>query len=188
MLEISPKYIAQVQKPYLCNMACLNMIIYRNFWIIYEQEDLAHFFNIKIHPKYLPCFNSIFDTTEKTNDDEGLKTIEEEQSINSFFAEKHHPLTATAYTLSNIHDLKIFIEKHITEWNDMWVEYKIEWIWEWFQWIHDWLIESISWWEVTLINPWAYSPSRYTIHIDILAEALSAKFARETGIVVIKKT
>jgi hypothetical protein len=64
------KYIIILQKPYLCNMACFLMILYRNEKILFEQEDLANYFKVKIHPQYQDSFNIKLDHTEKINDDE----------------------------------------------------------------------------------------------------------------------
>ncbi len=190
MNSIKPKYIAQVQKPYLCNVACLNMILYRQAGIIFEQEELAEFFNVKIHPSLVSCFTKKFEITDKINDDEWLKTIEEEKNINNFFKQNYIALQAQSFYLEDILELwtlEEFIQKNIVQNNDMWVEYKLEWLFPWNKGIHDWLIESISWNEIVMINPWYDTPNRYTFDIDVLEEALSDKFARETGIVVISK-
>ena len=190
MLALKPSYIPQVQKPYLCNVACLNMILYRQAGIIFDQEELASFFNVKIHPSLVSCFTTTFQTTDKINDDEWLKTIEEEKNINLFFTNNHIALQAQSFYLDDILKLSTlseFIKINIENNCDMWVEYKLEWLFPWNKWIHDWLIESISWNKIVMINPWYDTPNRYTFDIDILEEALSKKFARETGIVVINK-
>lgn len=190
MQSVYPKYIVQIQKPYLCNVTCLNMVIYRQRWIIFEQEELAEFFNIKIHPNLVNCFTKKFKTTDKINDDEWLKTIEEEESVNSFFQLNNIHLKAKSYYLSNILELWTlteFIQENINANNDMWVEYKLEWLFPWNKWIHDGLIESITWDDVIMINSWYDTPNRYTFNIKDLEEWLSNKFARETGIIVICK-
>jgi len=38
-----------------------------------------------------------------------------------------------------------------------------------------------------MIDPGPQNKNRYQVHIDYLEEALSDKFARETGIILIKK-
>jgi len=190
MQSLNPKYIIQVQKPYLCNVTCLNIILYRQCWVIFEQEEMAEFFDVKIHPSLVPCFTKKFKTTDRLNDDEWLKTIEEENKINLFLQEQNIALHAKAYTLSEIlksWTLTQFIEKNIEANNDMWVEYKLEWLFPWNKWIHDWLIESMDWRNIVMINPWYDTPNRYTMDINLVEEALSNKFARETGIVVICK-
>ena len=190
MQELNPKYIIQVQKPYLCNVTCLNMILYRKCWIIFEQEDMAEFFDVKIHPSLVPCFTKKFKTTDKLNDDEWLKTIEEEDNINKFLENNNIKLQANAYTLSQIlreWTLSEFIQKQIELDNDMWVEYKLEWLFPWNKWIHDWLIESINSDSLVTINPWHDTPNRYTMNVNLVEEALSNTFARETWIIVISK-
>ena len=139
MQTIKPPYIAQVQKPYLCNVACLNMILYRQSRLIFDQEELADFFNVKIHPSLVNCFTKTFETTDKRNDDEWLKTIEEEEKINEFFTKNNIQLKAEAFHLSKILEqwtLSDFIKKCIEENKDMWTEYKLEWLFPWNQWIH----------------------------------------------------
>ncbi len=190
MQSLQPWYIIQVQKPYLCNVACLNMILYRQCWKLFEQEDLASFFNVKIHPSLASCFTKKFETTDKVNDDEWLKTIEEEENINIFFQKYNIKLHANAYKLTEIlhhSTVKEFIETQIESNNDMWIEYKLEWLFPWNKWIHDWLIESISWESITIINPWYDTPNRYTFSIADMQKAFSDSFARETWIVVISK-
>lgn len=186
MYKLKKDYTVLIQKVYLCNITCLNNILYRKLWIIFDQEYLAKFFDIKVHPRYKECFEVDLKTTEKLNDDEWLKTIQEEDLINKFFAEHNIALKAKSYKLSEINNLSNFIIKNLQEDNDMWVEYKIEWIWQDSQWIHDWLIESFDLKNIVMINPWAYSKNRFLLSLEKLEEALSDKFARETGIVVIK--
>ena len=187
MLELKEKYIVIVQKPYLCNIACFLMILYRNEKILFEQEYLAKYFNVKIHPNHQESFNVKLEHTIKINDDEWLQTIKEEKLINNFLKEKKLNLIAKSFYYSDITDLKLFIEKNLKDWNDMWVEYKTEGIFPWSKWIHDWLIENIDWSIITMIDPEPQNKNRYQVHIDYLKEALSDKFARETGIVLIKK-
>ena len=188
MLELKEKYIIIPQKPYFCGIACFLMILYRNEKILFEQEDLGHYFWIKIHPKLQIHFNSKFETTENINYDEWLKTIELGEKINKFLKEKKINLIAKSYKYSEIENLKLFIEKKLKDWNDMWVEYKTEWIFPWSKGIHDWLIENIDWNVITMIDPGPQNKNRYQVHIDYIEEALSDKFARETWIVVIKKS
>jgi len=186
MLELKNKYIIIPQKPYFCAVACLLMIIYRNKWILFEQENLGQYLWVKIHPDLEWCFNSTFEKTDKVNDNEWLKTIELESIVNKFLKEKNLNLKAKAWYYSDIPDLKLFIEKNLRDWNDMWVEYKTQWIFPWSKWIHDWLIESIDWSVITMIDPGPRNKNRYQVHLDYIEEALSDKFARETWIVVIK--
>lgn len=187
MLELKEKYIIILQKPYLCNIACFLMILYRNEKILFEQEELAQYFDIKIHPKYKDSFNIKLKHTKKINDNEWLKTIEEWTKIITFLKNKKIDLTVKIYKYSIIENLKLLIIKNITEWNDIWVEYKTEWIFKWNKWIHDWLIEKIDWNILTIIDPTPENKNRFEVHIDYLEEALSNKFARETGIIIIKK-
>ena len=187
MLELKEKYIIILQKPYLCNMACFLMILYRNEKILFEQEYLAKYFNVKIHPKHQISFNVELEHTEKINDDEWLKTIESEKIINTFLKEKEINLIAIIYKYSDIENLELFINKNLKDWNDMWVEYKTEGMFPWSKGIHDWLIESIDWSVVTMIDPTPSSKNRFVVHLDYIEEALSDKFARETWIILIKR-
>ena len=187
MKTLHPTYIVQVQKPYLCNITCLNMILYRKCNLIFDQEELAEFFAVKIHPSLVSCFTKKFQTTDKLNNDEWLKTIEEEEKINEFLEKNNIELKAKAYKLSSIlkqWTLSNFIQRQIELNNDMWVEYKLEWLFPWNKWIHDWLIESINWNTIVMINPWHDTPNRYTMNINLVEEALSSKFTRETWIIV----
>jgi hypothetical protein len=171
----------------LCNMACFLMILYRNEKILFEQEELAGYFWVKIHPQYKDSFDLKLEYTTEINDDEWLKTIESSKKIKDFLKEKKIGLTVKAFKYSIIENLKLFIEKNLIDWNDLWIEYKTQWIFEWSKWIHDWLIESIDWNIITIIDPTPENKNRYKVHIDYIKEALSDKFARETWIILIKK-
>jgi len=65
MLELKEKYIIILQKPYLCNITCFLMVLYRNEKILFEQEYLAKYFNVKIHPKHQESFNVKLEHTIK---------------------------------------------------------------------------------------------------------------------------
>jgi hypothetical protein len=44
----SARYIPIIQKPYCCAMACFCMILYRRSGILYDQEELARYFGVRI--------------------------------------------------------------------------------------------------------------------------------------------
>ncbi len=191
MLSLVPPYIIQIQKPHFCAVACLNMILYRQLWIIFEQEKLGLFFNISVEPSTLYCFENTFKTTTDINGNEWFVTIESENIVNNFFDSKNLPLKAEAFHLTKIlttyPSLHSFISKNIKENNDLWIEYKVWAVWEWYTGMHDGLIESIDWNNITIINPQWDNKNRESIPLILLEDALSSRIARETGIVVIKK-
>ncbi len=179
-------YTHLVQKPYCCGVTCLQMIIQRRLGELFDQEKLAEHFQIKIAPEVSGSFNIQLPLLSSHGHDEGMQTIESEQEINDFFHDNHLPLHAKTYPLSQIKNLKTFIVAHLTADNDLRTEYKLHSIFDSNS-IHDWLIESldIDTDVVTMLNPSPTRQPRYTLTLEQLEEALSPKFARETGIVVI---
>lgn len=174
-------------------MTCLQMILYRKGYGLFDQEQLAKYFHIRVGKKYLKSFNVHLGTVTRHNYDEGLKTIESEDLINRFFKVHNIELRAKAYRESEIVDLKNFIAQQLKEQHDLWVEYKGHRIHSGDKskgrYIHDCLIESIKYTRdatrVVMVDPDGEHKARYDVSITTLKEALSDKFGRETGIIVI---
>lgn len=183
---LNPKYIWLYQKPYCCNVTCLLMILYRNGYSLYEQDYLAKYFDVKISKDSKEYFSVDLKTFTSENFDEGLKTIESENIINNFFTEHNIKLQAKATYFKEIIDLKKFIFENLEKNYDLWVEYKLHNIFD-LKLIHDGLIESCEDWMITMIDTDPEAESRFKVSIEDLEEALSNKYARETGIIVISK-
>ena len=186
--SLNPKYISLVQKPSCCNVACLQMILYRRGFGLFDQQELAKYFDIKVGKDESKSFNVRLGIYNSTNCDEGLKTIESEKLINLFFKEKSIALTAKAVRASHIGNLKKFILTNIKNDNDLWLEYKTHELHK-AELIHDNVVESISVNSqksvVTLIDPyWAYKP-RLKVDVKKISESISDKYGRETGFIII---
>ena len=119
IVSLNTKYIPLVQKPSCCNVTCLQMILYRRGFGLFDQQELAKHFDIKVGKDESKSFNVKLGTYTSTNCDEGLKTIESEKLINLFFKEKDIALTAKAVRASHIGDLKSFIVTNIKNDNDL---------------------------------------------------------------------
>lgn len=190
IISLKPKYIHLVQKPCCCNVACLQMIFYRRGFGLFDQQKLAKYFKIKVDKNDFKSFNIKLGVFTSKNYDEGLKTIESEKIINRFFKENKISLIAKAVRASEITNLKEFLINNIKNNNDLWLEYKTHKI-HGEKMIHDNVVEAVNIISgkvmVTLVDPyWAYKP-RLDVHIGRIAEAISDKYGRETGFIVISK-
>ena len=187
-LFLKPKYIPLVQKPFCCNVTCLMMILYRRGYGLFDQEKLAKYFDIRISEKSRGAFNVRLNTFTRRNYDEGLKTIESEDIINRFFRENDIRLVAKAIKISAISNLVEFLIDNIESDNDLWVEYKTHQI-SGAEAIHDGLVEGVMQGrgvaKAVVIKPSRDHKPRRRVEIGIIEEALTSKFGRETGFIVI---
>lgn len=123
------------------------------------------------------------------NKDEGISTLDSIAKINEFFANEGLTLTAHAYIASQIPDLRAFIEHGLASGHDLWIEYHNNQIYpnDIVQFIHDSLIESYDSETdtIVLIDPEYKHPPRKSVPLDMLRDAISTKFGKETGIVVV---
>lgn len=190
-LFLEPKYIPLVQKPECCSVTCLMMLLYRKGYGLFDQEELAMYFNVRISESKSCAFNVKLNTyREQDNSDEvgGLKTIESADVINQFFNDNDIRLVADAIKISEISNLLEFLIGNIEEDKDLWVEYKTRPI-SGAEGTHDGLIEGLTQdggvTKVVIINPSRDYEPRRIIEIDIFQEALSSKFGSETGFIVV---
>ncbi len=190
---LKPRHIPLTQKPCCCNVTCLQMILYRHGYGLFDQQELAKYFKIKVGKKDKKAFNVRLGAYTRVNYDEGLKTIESEDIVNRFFRERDMPLVAKAVKASEISNLKKFIRDNLIANNDLWIEYKAHQIHRYDsekgQYIHDGLVEEITNSNtVTIIDPAPRHKPRIRISAKVLAESISSKFGRETGFIVISNT
>ncbi len=190
IISLKPKYIPLVQKPCCCNVTCLQMILFRRGFGLFDQQKLAKYFKIKVGKNDLVSFNIKLDVFTSKNYDEGLKTIESEKIINRFFNENKISLTAKSARDSEINNLKKFLVNNIKNNNDLWMEYKTHKI-HGEKMIHDNVVESVKTAlgkeYVTLVDPyWKFKP-RLVVDIQKISEAISSKYGRETGFIMISK-
>lgn len=164
------------------------MILYRRGFGLFDQQELAQYFKIKVAKDQLACFNVRLGVYTKTNYDEGLKTIESENIINRFFKSRRIPITAKAVRASEIENLTSFLFENIRQNNDLWIEYKSHKI-HGEEYIHDNVVESIQKTKtsakVVLVDPSPRHKPRLIVRVRELEEAMSDKNGRETGFIVI---
>jgi hypothetical protein len=164
------------------------MILYRRGFGLFDQQDLAKYFKIKILKKDTAAFNIKLRTGTPSDKDYGLQTINCEKTVNKFFKENKIPLAAHSVRHSEINNLSEFILENIKNNNDLWVEYHNRKIHK-ARGMHDSVIESIEInkkiMSVTFVDPyWAFKP-RYEVSIKDLADSISEKYGREAGFIVI---
>lgn len=121
--------------------------------------------------------------------DEGISTIDSIDKINAFLKHESLDCAARACPAACIDDLAVFIEHELIQGNDLWVEYHSNEIHrnDSVYAIHDSLIESFNpdALSVVLVDPEYRHAPRITVTIDVLRDAISTKFGKETGIVVV---
>lgn len=181
-------YIPLVQKPECCAVTCFQMILYKRTWKLFDLQDLAVFFGVKISVDNINCFNVKLKTLTNFNFDEWISTLDSTHIMNDFFKKNNLNFKATPYKYSEISDLETFIYENIKSWNDLWVEYHNEEIHpcDNYSAIHDNLIESIEWKNITLIDPEYTHKPRIIIKLETLKNSISNKYWKETWIIIIE--
>jgi hypothetical protein len=193
LIALTPLYIPLIQKPMCCAVTCLQMLLFRNGYGLQDQEVLAVKFGVKITPKYADRFSSQMIVGELSNQDYGISTVESGDYINDFLRDHAPGLHASAVKSSNIVSLPLFLNKHIGQNHDLWVEYHAPEIYadDEFQgdYVHDSLIESfcVSRNEVTIVDPMYEHRQRLVVPLALLERGISSTFGRETGFIVIEK-
>lgn len=172
VVSLKPKYTPLVQRPCCCCVTCLQMILYRRGFGLFDQEELAKYFKIKIGKIDVGAFNVKLGTYAKLSD-AGMHTTESEKTINHFFRKKGIPLAASSVRPSEIPDIGKFLEGALSKNSDIWMEYKTskihkvrqkeKWFWPEWKCPHDNVIERIrkenGRTKVTLVDPfWFYRP------------------------------
>jgi hypothetical protein len=184
-------YIPIIQKPKCCAVACLQMILYRNGHGLYDQEELAVEFGVKIAPEDRHAFSDSMPYMTSFNHDEGISTLESVRRVNAFFKRHKLPLVAKAHHYSTIHSLKSFIAENLKLGNDIWAEYHSKEVYESLgeNKIHDAVIESLDMKKntVMLIDPKPNRKQRIAVALDVLDRALSSEYGKELGLVVVSK-
>jgi hypothetical protein len=191
---ITPTYTIFYQKPQCCAVTCFQMILFRRGCGLFDLEELAQYFNVKVSKKEKMAFRVPLKTLTRYNHDEGISTLDSVSRVNEFAKKNKLKFHASATKISEIKNISEFIEKNILAGNDIWIEYKSHSIHKKIdggesEYIHDGLIESISSDRktVTLIDPEPSHKSRQLLKLSTLSTALSKKYGRETGFVVISK-
>ncbi len=192
IISLNPAYVALIQKPMCCAVACLQMILFRNGLGLFDQEDLAFEFGIKIMPDYQNAFSQPLHIINQPNVSGGMQTVESEKFINDFFTKKSVALRATAHRASTILHLADFLMEHLKANHDIWIEYHANDIYSdeasFRSYIHDGLIESYD--EatsiVTVTDSVPLHKQRLKVSLDTISKAISTHFGRETGFVIIE--
>ncbi|MDB5238311.1 MAG: hypothetical protein JWM46_581 [Candidatus Kaiserbacteria bacterium] len=187
-VTLNPVYIPFLQKPSCCAVTCLQMILYRNGVRLYDQEELAQRFGVKIGSEEQDAFRSGMPVRERLNYDEGISTMESVDALNKFFAEESIGMKATRYMYSQIESLQELLIENLRNNNEIWIEYHSQEIHD-SEHIHDGLVESVDLTAqtVVIIDPVPRRRQRITVPIAMLERALSATFGKELGVISVKK-
>jgi len=188
MPSLDPRYTHLVQKPECCAITCLQMILYRRWFWLFDQQKLAKFFNVKINKKHKDAFNIKLKIMTNYNNDEGISTLDSANIVQEFFQKNNINLNVQTKKYSEIQNLENFIQKNIQTNNDLRCEYKTHQIHKQNR-IHDSLIESIDLTTNTIIllDPDPKHPPRKEIRIDLLKKSIDPTHGKETGFLIISK-
>ena len=192
-ISLRPPYVPLVQKPQCCAVTCFQMLLYRRRYGLFDQQELAKFFGVKIAKEERHVFSVKLKTLSRYNYDEGISTLDSNKKVRLFFRKNKITLQVISKRLHEIQDLKKFIQENITANNDLWVEYKGHEIHkndaDKGRYLHDGLIESIDLKknEIILIDPAGSHKPRIMVKISTLYNSLSTKHGKETGFLIISK-
>ncbi len=185
-IEISPAYVPLIQKPSCCAAACLQMILYRRGFGLYDQEDLAEQLGIPVGEKYRSAFRA--NLPFPASPSHWFETINSEGTINRTLEHYYLPLIAKAHRTSQVADTRMFVAWNLSKNNDVWTE---------FHWnerdsidaIHDNVIQSIEYdaesCHVTTIDPYSRSKQIVRWPLEMLERSIGTKYGRECGFVIV---
>ncbi|MFA6280513.1 MAG: hypothetical protein WC612_06960 [Bdellovibrionales bacterium] len=196
MIAVNPTYIPLIQKPHCCAIACLQMVLYRNGLGLFDQEQLAIRFGVKIATEDAHAFSAAMQVMTRAGLDEGISTVESADDFNTFFNEISVPLEAKGYKYSTIPNVGAFLMEHLAANNDVWIEYHAHDIHandnykskHEGDYVHDGLIEGFapSMNTITVIDPYHDHRQRITVSLTEIEKAVSSLFGKETGFVIIR--
>lgn len=190
-LFLNPLYIPLIQKPFCCAVTCLQTLLYRNGYGLYDQEDLAIKLGVKISPEDAPAFRENMPIMTQANFDEGISTIDSSALVNNFFTESDIALKASRFPFSAIPNLHDFLISHLKSNHDLWIEYHGHNIHsnDRFKgnYIHDGLVEGYNTDTkiVTITDPMPDHRQRLEIPLDVVSSSISTLYGRETGFLII---
>ncbi len=101
-------YTLFYQKPYLCAMSCLQMILFRHTGKVYDQESLAVVFGVKIDPTLGHIYTNTYESLTKQNFDEGVSTMDLTNLLSRFFESESIELSAKSHPASKWKTYKNF--------------------------------------------------------------------------------
>lgn len=186
-LEQKPKYFPLIQKPMLCNVTCLQMILYRRGFGLFVQEDMAYEMGLTLPKEHLECFSNPFKAADKKWTKNFWLELAENR-VNTFFKNHNLPLKAKVYFKHEIEDVTKFISDNIKNNNDMWIMVANEVVYG-TKGGHDIVIQAIdtSARTITIIDPsWRRKQVREE-DLDKIFDAMDKKWGRERGFVIISK-
>lgn len=168
------------------------MILYRRFGVLYEQEELAEYFWVKIGVREVSSFLREFPLLSSMNLDEWVETMKIEGKLREFMIEHEHSCEIETFSIERIDDLDLFIREHLSSGYDIWCEYIRGDITDITKTsplgIHDGLITAYDTEThfITLMNPEPKQKNRITFPIEELRERMSGRHGRPTWCIIIR--
>jgi hypothetical protein len=165
------------------------MILYRNGFGLHDQEDLAVALGVKVGDDDKDAFKVEMPKMTAFNLDEGISTLDSVPRINAIFSKHTDSLCAEGILYSTMRSFKDIVTEAIGADRDLWIEYHSQEI-HTNDHLHDGLLESFNsdTGNITLIDPSPRRRQRKIVSIALMERAISNKFGRETGVVLVRKT
>ncbi len=165
------------QKPYLCAMACLQMVLFRRTGRLFDQEALGERFGAKVPEKLADIYGRPFGFMTAQNCDEGVSTTEIVPELNAFFRENGLSLEAEAHEGIGafVRDLPEWLEGRLGAGDDVWIEYSLGKKGSDDVWIHDSLVETFDRTSgtVAILDPNPDERNRRSMPVSELADRIS---------------
>lgn len=167
------RYIPFIQQKYCCLPACLQMIIYKNWFPLLSQEEIWWNLWLIVSEDDAWLFGNVRTWTEP-HSWRWTQVYKIPYSVNWFFRKNKMRLMEKNFFLTKVWESRKFIQDSIDLDNDIIVCFNYAKLyWEWNDWWHLSVIESMEWDEITLIDPSYNTPKFRKVALKDLLKAVS---------------
>jgi hypothetical protein len=164
------------------------MILYRRTGFLYDQEELARHFGVRISPSMQAAFSEEMPILTAQNFDEGVATLSIASEVQMILDQAQIPSVVKVYEFESAALLESQIIATLALDGDVWCEFvdgplgrPHELL------LHDNLIESYNpdTKNVILIDPSGHKKNRYSMNFKELVTRVSGLYGRKTGIITV---
>ncbi len=166
------RYIPFTQQRYCCLPTCIQMILYKNGYKLYSQEQIGRDLYLTVPPEETYMFDKIR-TWEKPKAWRWTQARKKWYTMNDFFRKKKINLKEKLYFFDSVKEAKKFLVEQIKLDNDILACFNYNKLYgEWNNWGHLSLVDSMKWEEVILIDPAENTPKIRKVKLDNLIKAM----------------
>jgi hypothetical protein len=164
------------------------MILYRRTGRLYDQEELARYFGVRVSPDSQSAFSEKMLALTAQNFDEGVSTLRIVSAVQQICDQLSIDVRVRAHEFENPKKLEETIVWALENEGDIWCEF-VDGPFDTPQQLllHDNLIESYDSGAqiLTLIDPAGYKKNRYTMSFSEFIIRVSGKYGRKTGVLTV---